>query len=187
MKLRIMSVLIFCLLIAVAALSAQDGSGGKVIISYTLERLERRGSNQLAVWIESAGGQYIRTLFATNFMARRKGFLIRPQCCPEWVKAAGLASMTEAEIDAVSGATQKPGQITLAWDCTDAQGKRVSDGVYVYRIEGNLQWENTVLWTGRITVGIQPDASEAQAAYQPAGAEKVGRLVTEVHAAFRPD
>ena len=163
-----------------------EAQAGRVTITYRLERIGKTASNQLAVWIEDASGRHVRTLFATDFTARKRGFLKRMQSIPTWVKTSGIAAWTQAEIDAVSGATQKPGQITLEWDCTDAQGKRVSDGVYVYRIEGNLQWGNTVLWTGRITVGNQPDASEAQAAYQPAGAEKVGRLVTEVHAAFRP-
>jgi hypothetical protein len=59
MKARIRPVLLCCLLVAAAGqLSAQDGSLGKVILSYTLERLERRGSNQLAVWIEDAEGGY---------------------------------------------------------------------------------------------------------------------------------
>ena len=164
-----------------------EAQTGRVTISYRLDRIGKTASNQIAVWIEDENGRHVRTLFATDFTARKRGFLKRAQSIPTWVKTAGVASWTQAEINAVSGATQKPGQITLTWDCTDARERRVPDGVYVYRIEGNLQWENTVLWTGRITVGKQPDASEAQAAYQPAGAEKLGRLVTEVRAAFRPD
>ncbi len=167
--------------------SRVEAQAGRVAITYRLDRIGKTASNQIAVWIEDENGRHVRTLFATDFTARKRGFLKRAQSVPTWVRTAGIADWTQAQIDAVSGATQKPGQISLAWDCTDAQGRRVPDGVYVYRIEGNLQWENTVLWTGRITVGKQPDASQAQATYQPAGAEKLGRLVTDVRATFKPE
>jgi hypothetical protein len=164
-----------------------EAQAGRVEITYRLDRIGKIASNQIAVWIEDDNGRHVRTLFATDFTARKRGFLKRAQSLPTWIETAGVVRWTQAEIDAVSGATQKPGQIALEWDCTDAQGRRVPDGVYVYRIEGNLQWENTVQWTGRIAVGKRPDASQARATYRPAGAEKLGRLVTEVRATFRPD
>jgi hypothetical protein len=168
------------------ALSALGGSPGKVIVSYSLERLDRRASNQIAVWIEDAGGQYLKTLFATDFMARRKGFLMRPQCCPEWVKASGLADMTEAQIDAVSGATQPPGRISLSWDCTDQGGKAVPPGVYLYKAEGNISFETRVLWTGRIKVGKVPDSSRATAEWLPEKPADGAELLAEVGARFQP-
>jgi hypothetical protein len=187
MKIRIRPVFLFCLLIAAGgALCAQDGSWGKVIISYTLDHLEQRASNQLAVWIEDAGGRHVKTLFATDFMARRKGFRIRPQCCPEWVKASGLADMTDGEIDAISGATQKPGKINLSWDCTDQKGKPVPSGVYLYKVEGNIAWEKRVLWSGRITVGRTASRSAATAQWLPEDARDAGVLVTKVSARFEP-
>jgi hypothetical protein len=174
------------MLLTSGALSAQAGSPGKVEFSYSLNRLTRMASNQLAVWIEDASGEYVKTLFVTDFMARRKGFLRRPQCCPEWVKASGLAGLTEAQIDAISGATQKPGKITLSWDCTDQQGKPVQPGVYLYKIEGNIAWEKRVLWTGRITVGDTASSSAATAQWLPEDAKDAGVLVSEVSARFEP-
>jgi len=174
------------LLLAGGAVWAQAGSPGRVQIRYTLNRLNRIASNQIAVWIEGESGRYVKTLFATDFMARKKGFLRRPQCCPEWVQASGLAGMTDRQIDAFSAATQKPGRITLIWDCTDSQGKPVPPGVYVYKIEGSIAWEKRVLWTGRITVGKTPDSSEAKAQWLPEDAQNAGVLVREVSARFEP-
>ncbi len=187
MNARIRPFLLGLLLVASGgALSAQDGSPGKVIVSYSLERLDRRASNQIAVWIEGADGKYVRTLFATDFMARRKGFLLRPQCYPEWVKASGLAEMTEAEIDAISGATQSPGRISLSWDCTDQKGNAVPPGIYLYKAEGNISFEMRILWTGRITVGKVPDSSRATAEWLPEKPEDGADLLTEVSARFQP-
>lgn len=172
------------LLAAAASVWAQ--AGGRVEISYRLERIGGIASNQLAVWIEDEAGAHVRTLFATDFTARKRGFERRTQSLPTWVRTAGVAGWAQAQIDAVSGPTQRPGTIRLVWDCTDARGKRVPDGVYVYRVEGNLRWENTVLWTGRIRVGARSDSSKAEPAYRPEGAETKGRLVTDVRAEFRP-
>ncbi len=57
-----------------AAAGLAQASLGKVTLTYTLQRISRRASNQLAVWIEDARGVHVRTLFATDFMARRGGF-----------------------------------------------------------------------------------------------------------------
>jgi len=187
MNVRIKLLLLALLLAASGgALYAQDGSPGKVIVSYSLESLNRRASNQIAVWIEGAGGEYIKTLFATDFMARRKGFILRPQCCPEWVKASGLAGMTEAQIDAISGATQSPGRISLSWDCTDQKGDAVPPGVYLYKAEGNISFETRVLWTGRIKVGKLADSSRATAEWLPEKPTDSAELLTEVGARFQP-
>ncbi len=161
-------------------------AGGRVEITYRLERIGGTASNQLAVWIEDEAGAHVRTLFATDFTARKRGFQRRAQSLPTWVKTAGIAGWEQSAIDAVSGATQKPGMVKLVWDCTDARGRRVPEGVYVYRVEGNLRWDSTVLWTGRIRVGAQADSSQAEARYQPTGAEKRGVLAADVRAAFRP-
>ena len=176
----------FLLAASGGALDAQEGSSGIVIVSYSLEHLDRRASNQIAVWIESAGGEYVKTLFATDFMARRKGFISRPQCCPEWVKASGLAGMSEAQIDAISGATQSPGRIRLSWDCTDQRGKAVPPGVYIYKAEGNISFETRVLWAGRITVGKLAGSSRAAAQWLPEKPSDGAELLTEVSARFQP-
>jgi hypothetical protein len=169
------------LLLAAAAAWAQS-----VQISYQLDKIGGKATNQLAVWIEDEAGRHVRTVFVTDFTARRRGFEYRAQALPAWVKSSGIAGWTQPQIDAVSGATQKPGRISLRWDCTDALGRRVPDGLYVVRVEGNLRWENTVLWAARIRVGPKPDSCMAEARTQPAGAEKMRPLLSDVQAVFKP-
>jgi hypothetical protein len=161
-------------------------SGGTVTVRYRLFHLQRIASNQLAVWIEDEGGAYVRTLFATDFMARRQGWRKRPQCCPEWVTAADLPSLSPGEVDAVSGATQRPGSVALTWDCTDAAGRPVPDGTYVYKVEGNIAWEKRVLYSGRITLGPAPHTSSARPTYIPEDTAEEGTLLADVEASFQP-
>jgi hypothetical protein len=176
-----------CVALASATSSAQTNtSPGIVTISYTLFHPHWIASNQLAVWIEDANGTFIKAIFATNFMARRKGYIKRPQSCPEWVKASGLASLPDASIDAISGATQKPGPIQLLWYCTDANGKVVPPGVYTYKVEGNISWEKRVIWEGKIEVGGMPSTSVAVPTYIPDSARTAGTLLTDVDAKFQP-
>ena len=177
--------IILALVLAIPSMAAL-AQASVVTISYNLFHPHWIASNQLAVWIEDGHGAFIRTIFATDFMARRKGYLKRPQCCPEWVKASGLAGLPDATIDAVSGATQKPGHLELLWDCTDANGKSVAPGVYTYKVEGNIQWDKRVIWDGRIEIGSKPATSEAVPTFIPDSARSAGTLVTEVSAKFQP-
>ncbi len=172
------------LLLGPASASAQKP--GTVTISYTLIHLNKIASNQVAVWIEDGQGKLVRTIFATNFMAKRKGFINRPDCCPEWLKAAGAASMTQAELDAVSGATQKAGKITLTWDCTDSKGNPVPAGAYLYKVEGNIFWAQRVVWTGGIIVGSEKNSSAAAPLFMPDPANTNPTVLSEVAAAFTP-
>ena len=178
---------IFLLVFSSVAASAQaNKSPGTVAISYTLFHPHWIASNQVAVWIEDVHGSFVKTIFATDFMARRKGYIKRPQSCPEWVKASGLANLPDASIDAISGATQKPGHIELSWGCTDANGKAVPPGVYTFKVEGNISWEKRVLWEGRIEIGNKPSTSNAVPIYIPDSARTAGTLLTEVAAKFQP-
>ncbi len=179
---RVLSVAILFFLLGGEAFA----KSGVVTVSYTLSRKQGWASNQIAVWIEDDKGNFVKTLFATNYMAKRKGFKARPMMCPEWVKAADLHNLPQAQIDAVSGPTQKPGNISLEWDCTDAKGNPVAPGVYVYKIEGSIYWENRVLWTGKISVGNKPDSSAAAAVYTPETAPKKGQILADVAAKFTP-
>jgi len=160
---------------------------GKVTVSYTLTRISGRASNQYAVWIEDDAGRFVRTLFVTDYMARRQGWKVRQQSLSTWVKVADVKNTVQEEINAVSSATPQSGKLSAVWDLKDAAGKAVVAGVYVYRIEGSLQWENTVLWTGKIRVGSARETSQATVSYFPEGADKLGKtLISDVSAVYEP-
>jgi len=160
---------------------------GKVTVSFTLARISGRASNQYAVWIENEAGRHVRTLFVTDYMARKQGWKVRQQSLSTWVKVADVKNMLQKDIDAVSGATPQPGNLSVVWDLKDATGKAVVEGVYLYRIEGSLLWENTVLWTGKIRVGGARETSQATVSYFPEGANKLERtLISDVSAVYEP-
>ncbi len=160
---------------------------GKVTISYTLTRIEGRGSNQYAVWIEDEAGRHVRTLFVTDYMARRQGWKVREQSLMTWVKVADVKNTPQEGIDAVSGATPQPGNHSVIWDMKDAMDKTVIAGVYIYRIEGSLLMENTVMWTGKIHVGGAREISQATVSHFPDGADKLGKtLISDVSAVYEP-
>ncbi len=99
-----------------------------------------------------------------------------------------MKNSPQEDIDAVSGATPQSGTLSVAWDMKDATGKAIVAGVYVYRIEGSLSWENTVLWTGKIRVGAAKETSRATVSYFPEGADKLGMtLISDVSAIYEPN
>lgn len=160
-------------------------TAGAVTISYDLHRIPTVASNQLAVWIESADGAFVKTLYVSRFTGQG-GYERRPECLPLWRKAAGIDGPPGADVDAVTSATQQPGRQSLAWDCTDAAGQPVAPGKYVYKLEGTLFWAKEVLWTGEITVGGTASSSRAEASYLPPAARDGEPLVVNVTASFSP-
>lgn len=103
-----------------SVLQAQPAAGGRLTITYTLERQRQIASDQFAIWIEDEKGQYVRTLFATDFVSRRGGWKLRPQTTPTWVAAAGIANAPQSAIDAVSGATPARGLHTVVRESSSA-------------------------------------------------------------------
>jgi len=182
--LKIIFMLIF-ICIASIPLSSGKEISGTVTISYVLHKIPTMASNQIAVWIEDEDGSYVKTLYATQFTARG-GFKKRTQSLPEWIKKSEWENRSQAEIDAVSGATQQAGMNELLWDLTDSAGKKVAAGTYVYKIEGIIYWENRVIWQGRINVGGEENTSMAQATYFPQDANKRGILLEQVKAVYTP-
>ena len=137
---------------------------GKVVIEFDFKNQSGRASNQFAVWIEDAGGNLIKTLYATRFTANG-GYKNRPDSIPAWVKKSNLASMKKSEIDAITGATPKAGALSYTWDLTDKNGTRVSPGEYSFFVEGSLRWKNRILYSGKIAVSDVPDTVQAEAEF----------------------
>jgi hypothetical protein len=158
---------------------------GLVRVDYRLTRLPQHASNQLAVWIEDADGRYVRTLFATSYTANG-GYARRPMSLPLWREKASWEAATEAEVQSASRPAQESGAHSLYWDGTDRNGRPVPAGTYLYRVEGNLLWENRVLFTGSITLGEAADSSAARAEYLPEAARAEGEMIADVRAAFLP-
>ena len=144
-----------------------------VNVSFLFTRMNTHASNQLAIWVEDEQGVIVRTLLATNFTARRRGYRNRENALSHWVEVFDPDSKTDEEVDAVSSATPSEGQLSYDWDLTDDEGNRVPDGVYCLKFEGTLFWESNILFTALIdttdfTTGEQDVSMERS---QPDNAE----------------
>lgn len=124
----------------------------KVIVGVSIDfdymRMSGKASNQYAVWIEDANGKAVKTIYATDFTAGRRGYSSREDTLSHWAEAAKPDSMDETEIDAISGATPQSGHQHFEWDLTDDEGQKVSDGIYSIKLEGTLLWSSNVIYTG---------------------------------------
>ena len=166
--------------------SEMNAGPGRVKISYYLHYQPRMASNQFAIWIEDADGNYIATVFATRYTAMG-GYERRPLSLPEWRRASDWGQAKSEYVDAVSGATPMSGWHANIWDCKDEHGRPVPPGRYFYRVEGNIFWENMVIWTGEIEISDSPDQSQAEPQYIPERAHRKGILLEEVRAEFTPE
>jgi hypothetical protein len=110
------------------------------------------GSSQYAFWIEDMDGNYVDTLYVTQWTAQG-GYRRRPTSISQWVSASGLANMQQSEIDTISGATPRPGDYIVSWDFTDRNGNPVTGTQYRYFIEATMNFNDHALFTGIITIG----------------------------------
>ena len=156
-----------------------------VEISFNYTKQSGFSSNQFAVWIENSSGEFIKTIYATNFTARG-GWEKRPVSISEWVKKSGLAKLNKTEIDTFAGATPKEGAIKYFWNCTDKTGKPVADGEYKFFLEGTLRGENKVIYSGIIKIGNEKNEAIVKTDYFGNGAEKEKSMLGAVKAVFIP-
>ena len=165
--------LLFLLLLTTAfALPYAAAQQAAAEISFTFTRQGGVASNQFAVWVENAEGQYIRTLYATRWTAGG-GWRRRPASIPVWVSRSGLSEKPRSQIDALSGATGQTGRRIFLWDGTDSNGAPVQPGNYVIFVEGTLRWENQVLFRAPIAVGQGPAPAEVSVEFTgPSTAER---------------
>jgi len=167
--------LFFLFLAAFFAASYAAAQQAAAEVSFSFTRQSGAASNQFAVWVENAQGQYVKTLYATRWTANG-GWQRRPTSIPIWVNRAALAEMPQAQVDAVSGATGQTGNRVFAWDGTDRNGNPVPPGNYVVYVEGTLRWENQVLFRAPITIGQGAAAAEVSTSFAGASTAERGML-----------
>lgn len=140
------------------SMSLEQSSLGRMEISFPFVRQKGYASNQFAVWIEDAEGNFLKTLFVTDFTARQ-GYKTRKDALKTWVEKSKRDEASQDEIDAVSGATPRTGKLTYTWNCDDRQGNPVAPGNYRFFVEGTLFWESNVIYSGTITVGGKAESN----------------------------
>lgn len=158
----------FCLIFSALTLttvSAQQASQQAVAeLTFQFNRLRGNATNQFAVWIEDSQGRYVRTIYATRFTANG-GFRRRDSSIPIWVRQSGVANLNKAEIDTITGATPRAGNLSYSWDGTNRQGVPVPNGEYVIVLEGTLRWANQVIYRAPIRLGQGTDVAQVSVEY----------------------
>ena len=142
-------------------LAVQGVTSGEIVITFDYEKISGMASNQFAVWVEDMDGNYINTIYATQWTANG-GYKNRPDSVAMWVEKSGIASMPDYYVDAIAGATPKvSGSQSYAWNLKDINGSTVSPGEYKFFVEGTLRWKNYVLYSGVITISDEPVTVQA--------------------------
>ena len=164
-------------------------------VSFNYQRQNDHGSNQYAVWIENESGDVVKTLFVTSFTAKGRargdekpvrGYIKRPYCVPNWVKAAKADNLSDKQLDAVTGATpQVSGLQTFTWDFTDQEGKKVKDGTYKVFVEATLFDPSSITYSGSFAIPGDAGGSVAFTSQITEPDEKHKDMVTEVKAVLR--
>jgi len=132
----------------------QMDSGKRLEISFSYSKQRMVASSQFAFWIEDMDGNYIDTLYVTQWTARG-GYSFRPLSLPLWVSVAQPTGISASEMDAISGATPRSGSYLVYWNFTDRDGNPASGTQFRYFIEATMNNHDDVIYTGVITVGGQ--------------------------------
>lgn len=130
-----------------------------VEVDFDYKEMSGFASNQFALWVENENSNVVKTLFATDFTAAKRGYKKRGQSLNNWVFAAKPDNMSDTDIDAISGATPKSGTQHFVWDFTDNQGQKVPAGKYFIKLEATLFAGSNVVYTGAVDLS-QPAHGE---------------------------
>jgi len=183
LKPRLSKLVLFAILTGSTVLGlATDPADGTLQISYafsTAEGLEP--SYQVALWLEREDGQFVKTLFISEYLAY--GGFTDPTICPEWSKVAGWDKATEAEYDAVSKPTPPIGSNTLKVDC---KARGIEPGTYVYCAEVHIVENFNILYKGKLAIGGAAAEDTAVPTYIPKKHESAATVIHSVSAKYIP-
>jgi len=171
--------IVFSLFGLILSNAAAQVSAAQAELSFTFTRQTGFASNQFAVWIEDAQGNYVKTLYATRYTAKG-GYKSRPTSIPQWVKKSGLSALTREQVDAISAATPKTGEVSYAWDGTNAKGALVQAGAYVIKLEATLRNESQVYYSAPFTLGKGVSVAAVSVEYVGPDLDKEKSMVSNV-------
>ena len=167
-----------CVLLGAAKAAPKEASG-KVTVSF----VTAQSPVQMALWVEDATGQYVRTLYVTRWEAKagwKRGIL------PQWVAAseAGRKDKPLEDVDGVTQATPKAGTEThtFSWDLKDFRGKVVPQGKLVFKLQCDGK-RGVITWSGKIMLADKAAETVAKPAPEP---DKSNTYVKDVKIRFTP-
>lgn len=147
----------------VQAQSAQKA----VEVALTFAKQGGYASNQFAVWVEDANGNFIKTIYATRFTALG-GWKKRELSLPAWVKNSGLSTKPkDVSVDAITAPTPGSGVLRYSWDGKDGTGKNLPAGDYKIFVEASLRNENRAVYIADIKLGGVKSGAQTEVKPQP--------------------
>lgn len=162
-----------------------QSSSKKVNISFDYTKRAGYSSNQIAVWVEDDKGNYITTIYITDFTGRREGWKRRPQSLNNWQIKADAVNLDKKIVDAVSKSTPKTGKVNIVWDCKDSKGREVKNGIYKIVVEATIYQDNNVLYTSYINIGNNAETKKSDAKYSKEEARAID-IIKNVTVSFIP-
>ena len=72
-----------------------------VEVDFDYKAMSGFASNQFALWVENENSNVVKTLFATDFTAAKRGYKQREQSLNNWVFAAKPDNMSDTDIDSM--------------------------------------------------------------------------------------
>ncbi len=112
---------------------------------------------QKALWIEGAGGSYVRTLHVSRWLA---GYGEEYGVLTDWVDSSGPArgQKTSEQVDAFTQATLRAGdkKVFYSWDLTDWRGEKVREGPYSIILQCDGAEGVVVTWETSLEIGDEP-------------------------------
>jgi hypothetical protein len=173
--------LVALLLSAGTDIQAQPASG-TLEISFLFNKAEGIvPSYQVAVWLETKAGKYVKTLFLSEYLSG--GGFGHGDVCPDWAKQADWEKADESEFDAATRPTPPIGERTLKIDC---QKRGIAPGTYRFCVQAHIVEKYNILYRGTIEVGGQPSEAAGEAFYSPAKHPQAADILSNVRARYVP-
>lgn len=130
--------------------------------------------------VEDESGKVVKTIYVSAFTSRGRGYRRRKDSLSRWVAATNPESLSNKEIDAISGATLRTGSQKFTWDLTGSDGKKVPDGKYFVKLEGTLYWSSNVLYSSQVEISGGIKAGKVQKSRSEESNSQNGDMIQNV-------
>jgi hypothetical protein len=168
--------------LAVEGRVGDEPAAGTLEVTFAFNKAEGVvPSYQIAVWLETADGKLVKTLYVSEYLSGG-GFNLE-DVCPAWVKLADWDKAEESEFDAVTRPTPPVGTNTLKFDCKE---RKISAGDYRLCVQAHIVENYNILYKTAITVGRGPAEAAGEAFYSPRKHPAASEVLSGVRIRFLP-
>jgi hypothetical protein len=158
---------------------------GTLSAKFTYEKMPGSGSNQFALWVEDAEGNYVRTFFSTRFTSTG-GWTYRENALPSWIQRFKPETRTDSEVDAITIQTPQSGAQSFSLPFVGEYGYPLPVGEYKIVLEATLRQEDQVVYEAVMNIGESVVTVEPEAQYKGSGTDDRG-MIGDVVFTFTPD